>query len=65
MNLELKQALNQNRLVHKKFLNDFGLSWFAPAAEKMTDDELLLSAVQICNTFMCEEYDDTPPAGEG
>ena len=55
---QLQDAIRRGRLICDIFEEELSIRWGPKPVKEMTDEEVLLQAVQICNVFMQEEYDE-------
>ena len=53
---QLQEAIHRSRLICDIFEEELSIRWGPKPVKEMTDEEVLLQAVQICNVFMQEEY---------
>ena len=61
---QLQEALHRSRLICDIVEKELSIRWGPKPVKDMTDKEVLLQAVQICNGFMQEEYDEQIPVEE-
>ena len=55
---QLQEAIHRSRLICDLFEEELSIRWEPKPVKEMTDGEVLLQAVQICNVFIQEEYDE-------
>ena len=53
---QLQDAIRRSRLICDIFEEELSIRWGPKPVKEMTDEDVLLQAVQICNIFMQEEY---------
>ena len=55
---QLQEAIHRSRLICDIVEEELSIRWEPKPVKEMTDEEVLLQAVQICNVFIQEEYDE-------
>ena len=55
---QLQEALHRSRLICDIVEKELSIRWGPKPVKDMTDEEVLMQAVNICNVFMFEEYDE-------
>ena len=55
---QLQEAIQRSRLICDIFEEELSIRWGPKPVKEMTDEEVLVQAVNICNVFMQGEYDD-------
>ena len=55
---QLQEALHRSRLICDIIEKELSIRWGPKPVKDMTDEEVLVQAVNICNVFMQEEYDE-------
>ena len=55
---QLQDAIRRSRLICDKFEEELSIHWGPKSVKEMTDEEVLVQAVNICNVFMQGEYDN-------
>ena len=55
---QLQEALHRSRLICDIVEKELSIRWGPKPVKDMTDEEVLVQAVNICNVFMQEEYDE-------
>ena len=55
---QLQEALHRSRLICDIVEKELSIRWGPKPVKDMTDEEVRLQAVNICNVFMQEEYDE-------
>ena len=55
---QLQDAIRRSRLICDIFEEELYIRWGPKPVKEMTDEEVLVQAVNICNVFMQEEYDE-------
>ena len=53
-----QEAIQRSRLICDIVEEELSIRWGPKPVKEMTDEDVLLQAVQICNVFMQEEYDE-------
>ena len=55
---QLQEAIKRSREICTIFGEELSIRWGPKPVNEMTDEEVLVQAVNICNVFMQEEYDN-------
>ena len=55
---QLQDAIRRSRLICDIVEEELSIRWGQKPVKEMTDEEVLVQAVNICNVFMSEEYDE-------
>ena len=55
---QLQDAIRRSRLICDIFEEELSIHWGPKPVKEMTDEEVLVQAVNICNVFMQGEYDN-------
>ena len=55
---QLQEAIRRSRLICDIVEEELSIRWGPKPVKEMTDEEVLVQAVNICNVFMQEEYDN-------
>ena len=55
---QLQDAIRRSRLICDIVEEELSIRWGPKPVKEMTDEEVLVQAVNICNVFMSEEYDE-------
>ena len=55
---QLQEAIQRSRLICDIFEEELSIRWGPKPVKEMTDEEVLLQAVQICNVFIQEKHDE-------
>ena len=55
---QLREAIQRSRDICTIFAEELSIRWGPKPVNEMTDEEVLVQAVNICNVFMQEEYDN-------
>ena len=55
---QLQDAIRRSRLICDIVEDELSIRWGPKPVKEMTDEEVLVQAVNICNVFMSEEYDE-------
>ena len=53
---QLQDAIRRSRLICDIVEDELSIRWGPKPVKEMTDEEVLVQAVNICNVFMQEEY---------
>ena len=60
---QMQEAIHRSRLICDIVEEELSIRWGPKPVKEMTDEEVLLQAVLICNVFMQEEYDEQVSMG--
>ena len=55
---QMQEAIHRSWLICDIFEEEFSIRWGPKPVKEMTDEEVLLQAVQICNVFIQEKHDE-------
>ena len=55
---QLQDAIRRSRLICDIVEEELSIRWGPTPVKEMTDEEVLAQAVNICNVFIQEEYDE-------
>ena len=55
---QLQGTIRRSRLICDIVEDELSIRWGPKPVKEMTDEEVLVQAVNICNVFMQEEYDE-------
>ena len=55
---QLQGTIRRSRLIYDIVEDELSIRWGPKPVKDMTDEEVLVQAVNICNVFMQEEYDE-------
>ena len=55
---QLQVTIRMSRLICDIVEDELSIRWGPKSVKEMTDEEVLVQAVNICNVFMQEEHDE-------